>query len=158
MLHRWAALALVLALCALVPEQAAGQSQQSPGRRTAGALGKNYPNPFNPETRIPLHIGHSPDHPAGLPDCPADGKVHVVTLRIYNVLGALVAVPRLQASTGSGSVSSSPINGLPLQCGDWIAFWDGRIMNTTREVPSGVYVAELIVDGSRSSSKMYVAK
>jgi hypothetical protein len=159
MLHRWAAPALVLALCALVPEQAAGQSQQSPGRKTAGALGQNYPNPFNPETKIPIHVGHSADHLVGQPDCGADeGKQHVVTLRIYNVLGVLVATPTLQASTGGGSAVSGPLNGLVLRCGDYVAFWNGHLLNTTREVPSGVYVYELIVDGQRSSRKMFVGK
>jgi len=159
MLHRWAAPALVLALCALVPEQAAGQSQQSPGRKTAGALGQNYPNPFNPETNIPIHVGHSADHPIGQPDCGADeGKVHVVTLQIYNVIGSLVAIPRIQASTGGGSSASGPLNNLVLQCGDYVAFWDGRYLNTTREVASGVYIYQLVVDGQRTSRKMFVAK
>ena len=159
MLHRWAAPALVLALCALVPEQAEGQSQQSPGRKTAGALGQNYPNPFNPETHFPFHVGHSPDHVPGQPDCTADeGKQHVVTLRVYNVLAQLVAVPTLQASTGGGVGASSPVNGLVLTCGDYVAFWNGKYMNTGREVASGVYVYELIVDGQRSSRKAFVAK
>jgi hypothetical protein len=158
MLHRWAAPALVLALCALVPEQAAGQTQQSPGRKSAGALGQNYPNPFNPETFLPMHVGYAPDH-VGAPDCSADeGKQHVVTLRIYNVLAQLVAIPVLQASSGGSTVGAQPVNGIALPCGDWVAYWNGHFLNTGREVASGVYISELIVDGQRTSRKMFVAK
>lgn len=158
MLHRWAALALVLALCALVPEQAAGQSQQT-GRKTAGGVGRNYPNPFNPETFIPMHVGHSPDH-VGAPDCTADeGKQHVVSLRIYNVISQLVAIPVLQASSG-GSIASGgqPVNGLVLSCGDYVAYWNGHYMGTRREVASAVYLFELMIDGQRSVQKGFVAK
>ena len=56
MYHRWAALALVLALCAVPTKQAAGQQAQQPRGRKLGVLGQNYPNPFNPETRFPFRI------------------------------------------------------------------------------------------------------
>lgn len=159
MLHRWAALALVLALCALVPEQAAGQSQV-PGRKTVGGVGQNYPNPFNPETFFPLHIGHAPDHPVGAPGCGVEdeGRQHVVSLKIYNVLAQLVAIPVLQASSGGGVTGGEPVNGLALPCGDYTAWWNGHYLNTGREVASGVYLYELVIDGQRSSRKMFVAK
>jgi hypothetical protein len=151
MLHRWAAPALVLALCAMVPEQAAGQTQQSPGRKAAGRLGQNYPNPFNPETTIPFSVGPS--------DCSEDaGKQYVVTLRVYNVLAQLVAIPRLQASSGGTTAGSQPINGIRMGCGNYTALWDGKYLNTQREVASGVYVYELIIDGRRLTGKMFVAK
>ena len=151
MLHRWAAPALVLALCALVPEQAAGQSQ-SPGRKTVGGVGQNYPNPFNPETFFPLHIGHPPDHAPGAEACAEDeGRQHVVSLKIYNVLAQLVAIPVLQAN-------GEPLNGKALACGDYTAWWNGHYLNTGREVASGVYLYELVIDGQRSSRKMFVAK
>lgn len=158
MLHRWAAPALVLALCALVPEQAAGQTQ-SPGRKSVGGVGQNYPNPFNPETFFPLHIGHSPDHPAGVPDCSEDeGRQHVVSLKIYNVLAQLVAIPVLQASSGGGVSGAPPVNGLSLTCGDYTAWWNGHYLNTGREVASGVYMFQLVIDGQPSTRKMFVAK
>src|SRR6185295_369837 len=57
MYHRWAALALVLALCAVPTKQAAGQDAATqPRGRKLGVLGQNYPNPFNPETHIPFKI------------------------------------------------------------------------------------------------------
>src|SRR3954467_3935344 len=86
MFHRWAALVLVLALCAVPAKQAAGQQSTSqPRERKLGVLGQNYPNPFNPETRIPFSI----------PECPETGGQATVTLRVYNVLAQVVAFPVL---------------------------------------------------------------
>ena len=53
---RWAALALVLALCAVTPKSAAGQQDNRPRGRKLGTLGQNYPNPFKPDTFIPFTI------------------------------------------------------------------------------------------------------
>lgn len=154
MVNRWAALALALALCALTPKYAAGQSSSSPPRgRKAGGLGQNYPNPFNPETTIPFTIGDQ--------SCSDGGQTHVVTLRIYNILAQLVAVPILQggsSASGAGASTGRPILNLPLTCGQYKAYWDGKIMNTNREVPSGVYVYELVIDGQRFVKKMFSAK
>jgi hypothetical protein len=161
MSFRWAALALVLALCAVTPKYAAGQqsqTQQQPRGRKGGALGQNYPNPFNPETTIPFQVGDD--------GCSDGGKQHVVSLRIYNVLTQLVAVPILQGSTASSSAAGAasasagqPLANLPLACGHYTAYWDGRYRNNGREVASGVYVYELTVDGQRAAyKKMFVAK
>ena len=87
MSHRWAALVLVLALCAFTPKHAAGQSSQPRGHKSGG-LGQNFPNPFNPETFIPFEVGD----PAG--GCVNDGGQHTVTLTIINAIGQHVAVPR----------------------------------------------------------------
>ena len=89
MFHRWAALALVLALCAVMPGSAAGQASNTPPRgRKLGTLGQNYPNPFTPETFIPFTID----------DCNGPGGQHVVSLRVYNVLAQLVATPVLHGA------------------------------------------------------------
>ena len=83
MIHRSAALALVLALGAITPEPAVGQSSSPPPRaRKLATLGQNFPNPFRPETYIPFTID----------DCEAPGRQRVVSLRVYNVLAQLVAV------------------------------------------------------------------
>ncbi len=153
MLNRWAALALALALCAFTPKYAAGQSSQPPRGRKLGALEQNYPNPFNPETFIKFTIGDS--------TCSDGGKPHTVSLRIYNILAQLVAVPILQggsSTSGAGASTGRPIQGLSLTCGQYTAYWDGKIMNTDREVPSGVYVYELVIDGQRFMRKMFSAK
>ena len=146
MYHRWAALALVLALWSLSPKSAAGQSAsqpdtQQPRGRKSGTLGQNYPNPFNPETFIPFDL-----------TCGEGGAgEHVVSVRIYNVLAQLVAIPIVQ---GRGE----PLDNLKLPCGSYKGYWDGKVRNTGREAASGIYIYELVVDGERSAKKMFVAK
>ena len=144
MFHRWAALALVLALWCLSPESAAGQSaqpdQQPRGRKT-GILGQNYPNPSNPDTNIPFTLACDE----------GDGGDYVVSLRIYNVLAQLVAIPVLQGQTEA-------IDNVRLPCGDYLAFWDGKVRGSGREATSGIYIYELVVDGERSAKKMYISR
>lgn len=142
MFHRWAALALVLALCAVPAEKAAGQSSSTPPRgRKLGVLGQNYPNPFNPETRIRFALA-------------CEGEQHTVSVRIYNVLAQLVAVPVLEGAVGNGR----PLQSLPLPCGEYVAYWNGKVLDTDREAASGVYLYELVIDGERTSRKMIVTK
>ena len=158
MSHRWAALVLVLALCALTPKHAAGQTSPPRGHKSGG-LGQNYPNPFNPETFIPFDVGDF----AGA--CVNDGGQHVVTLRILNLLGQQVAIPRFQgpASTSTTAVSAALngrfLNSLSLPCGHYVAWWDGFYQGTTREAASGIYIYELYVDKVRVGTKtMYNKK
>lgn len=108
-------------------------------------LGRNYPNPFNPETTIPFTLDRS---------LWADGRAPVVSLRIYNILAQLVAIPILQ---GSGE----PLDNVTLAwngTGEYSAYWDGRILGTSREAASGVYVYQLIVDGRTFTKKMTIVK
>jgi hypothetical protein len=146
MYHRWAALALVLALCAVPTKQAAGQDTSTPprGRKQLGVLGQNYPNPFNPVTHIPFSVI----------GCEGSVSQHVVSVRIYNVLAQLVAVPHLEGVAGP----DQPLQNLTLPCGNYTAFWDGKVLNSGREAASGVYLYELVVDGTRLQKKAFVAK
>jgi len=136
----WACLALGLLLAA----PSAMKAQQ--GRPTdAVRLGRNYPNPFNPETTIPFELDESVF---------ADGHQPVVTLRIYNVLAQLVSIPILQ---GTGE----PLDGVKLEwngSGSYSAYWDGKIRDSDREAPSGVYVYQLIVDGKSFTERMTIIK
>ncbi len=142
MFQRWAALALAVALCAMSPGSAAGQSSSAPPKgRKLGTLGQNYPNPFRPETFIPFTVE----------DCGGAGGHRVVSLRIYNVLAQLVATPILHGS-------DKPMASLRLSCGEYVAYWDGRVARSRRLASTGVYVYELIVDGERTSKKMFMAK
>ena len=139
--HRWAALALVLALGVAAPSSAAGQRSTPSRERRLGTLGQNFPNPFKPDTWIPFSVD----------DCHGRGGQRVVSLRVYNVLAQLVATPVLH---GAGV----PVAGVRLSCGSYLAYWDGRMLRGRRQATSGVYVYELVIDGQRSSRKMFVAK
>jgi hypothetical protein len=108
-------------------------------------LHRNYPNPFNPETTIPFSLDLS---------FWQGGKQPVVSLRIYNILAQLVAIPILQ---GVGE----PLANVRLEwngTGDYAAYWDGRVIGTDREAASGVYVYQLVVNGQAQSKKMTIVK
>ena len=147
----WGALGLVLALSVFMPRVAEAQPSQDGRERRAGAsLGQNYPNPFNPETRIPFSVGDAPT-------CSNPGKQHRVSLAVFNVLSDLVAVPVLQGGT-SGVAGGQPLEKLSLPCGEYVAFWDGKVQATGREAASGVYLYRLEVDGVPLVKKMIVVK
>ena len=139
--QRWAVLALVLALCGSSARDAAGQQDSQPRGRKLGTLGQNYPNPFKPDTFIPFTIN----------DCNGPNGQHLVTLRIYNVLAQLVSVPQLHGA-------ARPLVNIPLSCGDYVGYWDGRVGRRGGPAASGVYVYELVVDGERTSRKMFVSR
>lgn len=154
MRSRWTALLAVLFLAVLTPRSSDAQSgpPQTQKRTTGskGGLKQNFPNPFNPETTIPFTVG---DYPT----CSNPSQRYQVSLRIYNTLVQLVAMPVLQG--GSNDVAGGQrLNRLSLACGEYRAYWDGKYLNTRREVASGVYLYELEVDGYRMSKKMLVAK
>ena len=122
---------------------------QTPARPAQVELLQNYPNPFNPATTIPFRLSESVF---------ANGHRPIVSLRIYNVLAQLIAVPTIQAS-------GEPLDGVALECREvrdgyceFSAYWDGRYLGTDREAASGVYLYQLIVDGRRSSRRMVVMK
>lgn len=146
---RWAALVGVLALSVGAPRRAAGQGTAAAGdRSTVAVLGQNYPNPFNPTTTIPFSVGDAPA-------CSDQSRIHRVTLRIYNVLAQLVAIPILQGTSGN---AGQPLENVQLSCGQYTAYWNGMYLNSNREVASGVYLYRLEVDGKMLVRKMIVMK
>jgi hypothetical protein len=153
MFHRWAALVLVLALCAMSPKNAAGQTQSSQPRSTSGGLGNNYPNPFNPDTFIPFSVGADPS------SCADDRVQHVVSIQIRNVLGQLTAIPILQgptasaSSTGNTTMNGQPVSNLSVGCGSYVTWWNGKILTTTKEAASGMYIVMLTIDGKLAATK-----
>jgi hypothetical protein len=102
-------------------------------------------NRFNPVTTIPFKLsgqlflkGHRP----------------VVSLRIYNVLAQLVAIPVLR---GTGKALDSLALSCPTQLGcAYSAYWDGFVANTGKPAASGVYIYQLVVDGQRYTKKIVV--
>jgi hypothetical protein len=135
------AVVVSLGLLIAVPAVADGQeSTDSPVQ-----LHRNYPNPFNPETTIPFSLEFSLWEGGGNP---------VVSLRIYNILAQMVAVPILQGSGEPLSNVSLEWNGT----GDYAAYWDGSVVGTGHEAASGVYVYQLVVNGRAQSKKMTIVK
>jgi hypothetical protein len=137
MRHAWAILGLGLSLVAV-----AG------GARPVVAQAPTYEsqqNRFNPATTIPFKVsgelflkGHRP----------------VVSLRIYNVLAQLVAIPILRGT-------DKPLDSLALSCPTtfgcrYNAYWDGYVANTGKPAASGVYIYQLVIDGKRVTKKIVV--
>ncbi len=106
-------------------------------------LKENYPNPFFPATTIPFEIG---------PQFCTKGRQPVVSLKIYNVLVQVVAIPVLAAG------SAERVDSLRLRCGGYHTFWDGKFLDGKAEATPGVYYYQLSVDGERYTRKMIVQK
>jgi hypothetical protein len=128
-------------------------SAQQPGGSSSGnrgapiaKLGQNYPNPLNPQTWIPF----------GLTDAALVNGQARVTIRIYNVLQQLVAIPVAENYPGGGS---PPLDNLVFtQAGDFTAYWDGKD-RSGQQVASGLYYYQLLVNGrSIWIKKMLVGK
>src|SRR5689334_13254614 len=132
----WAALGLVLALCVIMPRSAQAQGSQKPGKPT---IGQNYPNPFNPETFVPFTVGE-------VPNCPEGGKQYRVTMKVYNQLGQVVAIPVMYGAAG-GVSGGTPLDRVLLTCGSYRARWDGKTIFNGREAASGIYRIVIDQDG-----------
>jgi len=156
MYHRWAALVLVLALCAMTPKNAAGQQpQQTPRGHSAGAFGKAYPNPFNPEVFIPFTVDTTA--------CTDGSRQHTVSMRILNILAQQVAIPVLyvggNTTRPSTSSATGPVSNQRLGCGFYMGYWDGKIPGTSKDAASGTYLLQLFIDGKLAgTSKIFYAK
>jgi hypothetical protein len=157
MMLRRAAQLVVLALGVLAPARAVGQQGTQPPsppprsqvpRSPEWELGQNSPNPFSAATVVPFVLGDPPT-------CTDAGHQYDVTLRIYNVLAQLVAIPVLQ--TGEFA-SGQPIVHLQLRCGTYTAFWNGVYLSTGQPVPPGVYLYRAEVDGRAVARKMVVIR
>ncbi len=107
-------------------------------------LKENYPNPFFPTTTIPFLISQ---------DVCAKGHQPVVSLKIYNVLVQVVAIPVLTNASGSRT-GGERLDSLRLRCGEYHAFWDGKYLDGRGEATPGIYYYQLTVDGERFTRKM----
>jgi hypothetical protein len=153
MKHLWRALLLVLVLSAFMPSRSAAQGSQNPpgGGQGAGLqLKQNYPNPVTQDTRIRFVI-------ADAQGCAESGRLHRVSLRVYNLLAQLVAVPVLQGGAGNAA-GGEPLENLLLTCSEYEAYWNGKNSQTGEDVASGIYLFRLEVDGKVLVKKMIVRK
>ncbi len=155
MKHLWRALLIVLVLSAFMPGRSAAQGTSPQPGRGQGAgfeLKQNYPNPVTQDTRIPFAISETQG-------CMDSGRQHRVSLRIYNLLAQLVAVPVLQGGVGNAG-GGEPLENLLLTCSTdyYIAYWNGKSFQTGEDVASGIYLFRLEVDGKVLVKKMIVRK
>jgi hypothetical protein len=155
MKHLWRALYIVLALSAFMPGRSAAQGTSPQPGRGQGAgfeLKQNYPNPVTQDTRIPFAISDGQG-------CTDSGRQHRVSLRIYNLLAQLVAVPVLQGGVGNAA-GGEPLENLLLTCSTepYIAYWNGKASPTGEDVASGIYLFRLEVDGKVLVKKMIVRR
>jgi hypothetical protein len=157
-LVRLASMLAVVCVASFVPGRATAQTEQ-PGvvpnqKHQTGALlglGKNYPSPFSATTRIPFTVGDAPS-------CTDGGRRYHVNLRIYNLVAQVVAVPVMaEGGTGAAAVGQ-PVQGLDLPCGEYTAYWDGVGVGSTREVPPGMYLYRLEVNGKAVGRKMMIQR
>ena len=125
-----------LALLVGIGSPAAAQANLPPPRIE---LKENYPNPFFPATTIPFSISQ---------EVCTRGHQPVVSLKIYNVLVQMVAIPVLADG------SAERLDSLRLRCGDYRAFWDGKYLDRKGEATPGIYYYQLTVDGERYTRKM----
>lgn len=119
--------------------------QRSPSRDRGFQLNQNYPNPFNPTTTISFELHQSLFE---------TNKPVVVSIRIFNVLQQLVAVPKaMNHPLGDVAVENLQYDAPGVK----EAFWDGLDRNG-RKVASGIYYYQLVVNGERTVRKMVVTK
>lgn len=139
--YAWAVLGLGLLAVGIGARPAGGQQPAA-----AVSLRQNYPNPFNPATTIPFSLAA---------ELFSNGHRPKVSLKIYNVLAQLVAVPILQ---GTGE----KLDNVDLSCAsttscDFSAYWDGNVQSG-QQAASGIYIYQLVVDGQRFTKKMIIMK
>jgi hypothetical protein len=139
-------LVLLLLAGSLSPPDARAQARGDPvlEQDHGFVLEQNYPNPVNPETFIPFRLEESLFR---------SGDTAVVTLRVYNILRQVVAIPEALDHPSGRRVRL--INTAFLQPGRTIAYWDGKDA-AGRRVPSGVYYYELVVNDVSLVRKMIV--
>ncbi len=119
------------------PAPATGQEPRAPPaleQASSFRLEQNYPNPVSPETWIPFTL----EEPLF-----QDGEAGKVSIRIYNVLRQLIAIPK--AVEHSRAKNAPVLNLQYAESGPQVAYWDGKD-TAGRLVPTGVYYCQMIVN------------
>ncbi len=105
------------------------------------SLSANYPNPFNPVTRIQYTVGRKQTEAADGGQWTADGSLVHTTLKIYNVLGQMVRT----------------LVNEPKEPGTYEVIWDGKD-ESGDEVASGVYFYKLEAEDFTQTKKMVLIR
>lgn len=143
MRRTWGVLFVFLSTFGLADGAGAQQGAGSAGRQACEfSLEQNFPNPFTSETRIPFTLCES---------LFAEGRPVVVSIRIFNILQQLVAVP---TAIGHAAGEGVPLFQLEYsQPGEYQALWDGRDQEG-RPVVSGTFWVQLTVNGDYRSKRI----
>lgn len=105
------------------------------------------PNPFERETRIVFVLGE---------ELFRAGSAPAVSIRIYNLLHQIVAVPTVRLR--EGEESRRRLDGIRMPApGAYEAIWDGRDLQGQR-VNEGPYFIQLLVDGRSQVRKVLVVR
>lgn len=148
-LDRTRTVLLILFLIAgCLPPPAMAQGAEAARAPPAGPPGfyleQHYPDPVNPETWIPFTLE---------PSLFATRDQVNVTIRIYNILSQVVAQPEaVDHPSGRGT---RVVNLTYTEPGRKIAYWDGKD-SAGRQVPSGVYYVQLVIDDIADTRKLIV--
>jgi hypothetical protein len=105
------------------------------------------------ELAIPFVVGPT--------NCVDHARLYSVTMRIYNVLAQAVGSPTLGSSPADSTrpVGAGPrLRNLRLPCGQYVAHWNGRHIDTGRRLAPGVYLSELVIDGQRVTRKVTLGR
>lgn len=121
------------------------QSGGAPVPQSRGfRLEQNYPSPANPDTYIPFYLEES---------LFAEGETRVVSIRVLNMLGQLVAFPK---AVGHPRGNDVPVLNLRYtEPGRKVAYWDGRDLNGQR-VAAAPYFCVLQVGDQVDYSRIIV--
>jgi hypothetical protein len=141
-------LVLLLLAGSLSPPEAEAQVARpdpAPEQELGFSLEQNYPNPVNPETFIPFRLEESLFR---------NSDSVVVTMRVFNILRQVVAIPEALVENSSGR-RVRLLNHRFTEPGRTIAYWDGRDVAGLR-VPTGAYFYELTVNDVAVAKKMIV--
>lgn len=129
-----------LALALTLGTAAVARAQAAPAVRVE--LGEGIPDSLTGSTTIPFSI---------LPEVCSRGHIPAVSLKIFNVLVQVVAIPALEGE------APGSLGGTRLKCGSYRVLWDGRQLDG-RPATTGVYYYQLTVDGERFTRKLIVQR
>lgn len=152
---RWKARLLAAAIAVAWPSLGRAQAPSGPQppvrlRPDGFELGQNTPNPTTGEARFPFLLG---DPPA----CRDPKRTYRVTLRLYNLLAQEVAVPLLLGPKGEQE-GARRLENLTLPCGQYTAWWDGKVQATQLDAPEGMLLYRLTVDRRVVTRRMIVTR
>lgn len=146
----WAALLCVLALLVVAPAKADAQANPPGTSPSADSVAVLSPVTTVADRQMTFQVGDAPN-------CSERGRLHRVSLRIYNILAQAIAVPVLR-SNETRREDGEPLENVMLTCNEYTAYWDGKNANTSENVAPGMYFYKLEVDGRPVSVRQVIIR